>query len=372
MNNSNIRILHIAPKMLSGGGIENTIMNYYRSIDRSQIQFDFLVHSNDETDFDREITRLGGRIYRATHYHDNLLKNIVETFRILNKNKEYKIIHIHTSSGIKLLDGLIARICGKKHVIFHSHSCFPKKKLVYKLTTPIFRFIGTDFLACSNQAGKFFFGNNITKNNRFKVIKNAIDLDKYIFDINKREKVRKELGIDGKFVIGHTGRFTSEKNHKFILEIFKEVLKINDNAVLILIGEGILKVNIKELAKTLEIEDKIIFTGVREDVNELLQAMDIFLFPSEYEGLGMALIEAQASGLICITSENVLRETNLTGNVKYLDLKKSCKDWAMEILYYEKNLKRIDEYQQINDSGYNLKTESRILENYYLNLYNER
>lgn len=365
-----IKVLHIAPKMSSGGGIENTIMNYYRNINHNYVQFDFLVHSKDVTNFDKEIEMLGGKIHRVTHYHENIIKNIIETLKVFRQNDEYDIIHIHTSSGIKLLDGLIARICRKKHIIFHSHSYFPTKKLTYKITTIFFRIIGTDFLACSQQAGKFFFGEKIVNSSKFKVINNAIDIERYMFNKEVRFKVKRNLEIQDKFVIGHVGRFTHEKNHEFILKVFKKIHKKNNKSVLILVGEGPLKEEIQIIAEDMGIKDSVIFTGVRSDVNELLQGMDIFIFPSKYEGLGMALIEAQAVGLYCVTSDNVIRETDLTGNVKYLSLEKSPEFWAEEILNNIKYLKRENKYDAISSAGYNLKKEAKHLENYYINLIN--
>lgn len=327
------RILHIVPNMQSGG-LETFIMNVYRNIDREKIQFDFLVHYEERKFYDNEIELLGGKIHRFSLRNDNnIFKYIKKLDAFFKEHREYKIIHCHMAS-IGFLIFYIARKNGVKIRIAHSHNSNTENTLkgfIKSILIKPYKYLSTHRLACSEQAGNFLFGKM-----DFQVIENAIDINKFLYNLDIRKKVRKELKLQDKFVIGHIGRFCEQKNHNFLIECFAKFHKESDNSVLILIGEGELKEKIQKKVKELNIDKSVIFLGNRKDVNELYQAMDCFAFPSKFEGLGIVLIEAQVSGLNVISSSNIPEEAIVTENIKLLDTEidlwiKNIRDMSINI-----------------------------------------
>ena len=362
-----IRILQIVPNMQSGG-LETLIMNIYRNINREHIQFDFLVHYKEKKFFDDEIESLGGKIYRFSLRDDNnILKYIYQLNKFYKAHKEYKVIHCHMSS-IGFINFFIAKFNGIKFRIAHSHNNSTDKTLKGKIKNLLIRpykFISTLNFACSNSAGKFLFGNK-----KFEVVPNAIDIELFKYNIEKRNKVRNALKIGSDtFVVGHVGRFNVQKNHKFIIEIFREIKNNNDNSILILVGSGELENNIKELVKKYKLEDSVIFMGNRADVYELYQCFDCFLFPSLFEGLGITLIEAQISGLKCYTSKDVVaKEAKITDNIEYIDLSLTANEWATKILA-NSSYERIEHSKAAIDNGFDIKMLGKKMENLYSYLY---
>ena len=362
-----IRILQIVPNMQSGG-LETLIMNIYRNINREHIQFDFLVHYKEKKFFDDEIESLGGKIYRFSLRDDNnILKYIYQLNKFYKAHKEYKVIHCHMSS-IGFINFFIAKFNGIKVRIAHSHNNSTDKTLKGKIKNLLIRpykFISTLNFACSNSAGKFLFGNK-----KFEVVPNAIDIELFKYNIEKRNKVRNALKIGSDtFVVGHVGRFNVQKNHKFIIEIFREIKNNNDNSILILVGSGELENNIKELVKNYKLEDSVIFMGNRADVYELYQCFDCFLFPSLFEGLGITLIEAQISGLKCYTSKDVVaKEAKITDNIEYIDLSLTANEWATKILA-NSSYERIEHSKAAIDNGFDIKMLGKKMENLYSYLY---
>ena len=362
-----IRILQIVPNMQSGG-LETLIMNIYRNINREHIQFDFLVHYKEKKFFDDEIESLGGKIYRFSLRDDNnILKYIYQLNKFYKAHKEYKVIHCHMSS-IGFINFFIAKFNGIKVRIAHSHNNSTDKTLKGKIKNLLIRpykFISTLNFACSNSAGKFLFGNK-----KFEVVPNAIDIELFKYNIEKRNKVRNALKIGSDtFVVGHVGRFNVQKNHKFIIEIFREIKNNNDNSILILVGSGELENNIKELVKKYKLEDSVIFMGNRADVYELYQCFDCFLFPSLFEGLGITLIEAQISGLKCYTSKDVVaKEAKITNNIEYIDLSLTANEWATKILA-NSSYERIEHSKAAIDNGFDIKMLGKKMENLYSYLY---
>ena len=363
-------IIHIAPKMIRSGGIENIIMNYYRHLNREEFNFIFVVPTVEEADFDQEIRSLGGKIVPVISRQEHFIKNILATYKILSREKQAKIVHIHVVDASRVIDGMIAKLCGKK-VIFHSHTIYPdlllNNRIKRKIRAPFFRLFGNYFFACSAEAGQYFFGDKIINNKNFSIMKNAISLNKYIFQPIVRHRIRKEFGIDKEFVVGQVGRFSNEKNHDFTLSIFKELLKQNSNSRLLLVGDGLLFNQIKEQVQKLGIDDKVIFTGARSDVPQLMQGMDALIFPSKYEGLGMAVIEAQASGLSCVVSSVVPQETKLTEVIEYLSLDEGSKKWVNSLLKIrnEKKGQRQTQVEKLKISGYDIESAAEWLKNYY-------
>lgn len=332
-----IRVLHIFHEM-ANGGIEHFVMDYYRHIDRSRVQFDFLVSVESEGCFDQEIKALGGIVHHAYPLKKNPIRNYFDIARIVRENN-YDVVHRHTGSSFGYFDLRAARRGGAKHLILHSHNNQAGNQLVHKLSDALLR-LPCEKLACSVEAGQWLFG----ASREFTVINNAIDCNKFRFQSEIRKRIRSELQLEDKFVVGHVGRFEDQKNHVRMLHMFKDVLVRNENSVLILIGIGALQEECKQLAAKLGIGDQVIFLGVRADVNELMQAFDVFLLPSLYEGFPFVLVEAQASGLACVASTNVPSECNVTGNVHFIGLEKANSEWTDTILMYR---------DEINDrSGY--------------------
>lgn len=366
MESNVIRILHIVTYM-GRGGLETMIMNYYRNIDRNRVQFDFLVHRDFEADYDKEIIQLGGRIYRLPPLNPLSKEYLSKLDNFFKEHKEYKIVHSHLDcmSAIPLK---YAKLNGVPVRIAHAHSSNQTKDLKYPLKlfykTKISKYANNLF-ACSNDAGRWMFG----KSADFTVLNNAIDTEKYLFNNNTAQKVRKELNIkNDSLVIGHVGRFENPKNHIFIIDIFAELLKNNSNSVLLLVGEGSLRKSIEEKVNSLGIKNNVIFAGLRTDVNELLQAMNVFLFPSLFEGFGIVALEAQASGLPCLISDKVPIECKKTDLVYQMNLSDSPNKWAEKVIELSK-IKRENTYEEIKKSGFDIKANAENLEEFYLKAY---
>lgn len=361
-----VRILHVVPNMNSGG-LENLIMNLYRNIDRSKIQFDFLVHYQKKGIFDDEIEKLGGKIYRFTFREDN---NIIKYIRDLNKffkeHTEYKIVHGHMAS----LGYIYLGIAKKYKVpvrIAHSHGTSYLKTLkgyVKFITFKFAKYKSNVNFACSTEAGQYLFG----KKRKFEFIPNAIDMQKFEYNKKIREEVRRKLGIDDKIVIGNVGRFNLQKNHKFIIDIFNGVRKKKKEVILLLVGDGELHKDIEKQIQQLGIEEDVKLLGVRKDTNELYQAMDIFLMPSLFEGLPLAGVEAQASNLKCFFSNTITREVQISNNIEFLSLELKAEQWADIIIknfnYDRKNVK-------ITNRNFDIKNLAKQMEKRYIE-YNKR
>lgn len=368
--NKPIRILHVLGR-LDRGGAETMIMNIYRNIDRSKIQFDFVIHTKDKCDYNDEIYKLGGRIYSVSRYMGrNHYAYKREWINFLSNHREYKIIHGHIRSTASIYLS-IAKKFGLI-TIAHSHSTGSRGNLVEKFAKGIMqyriRFIADYLFACSDEAGKWLFGKNSIKNDNYLVIKNAIDVEKYIYNEEVRNKIRKSLNIENKFVIGHVGSFTFPKNHKFLINLFYEVQKQEDNAVLMLVGDGKLKNKVLKQIDKLGLKDKVIFTGVVPDVYNYLNAMDIFVFPSIFEGLGIAVIEAQAAGLKSIVSDTLPREAFVTDLIVPLSLESKFNIWKKTITENSSGYERKNMIREISKKGYSINNNAKMLTSFYLRL----
>ena len=362
-----IRILQILPGGHVCGGIEMFVMNYYRELVKYGIKFDFLVHYKEKGYFDDEIKKLGGKIYYLSVREDkNIFRYFWQLFKFFSMHKEYKIIHGHMP-GMAPIYFSVAKLLGVKYRISHAHVTETEKTFKGKVLKYIIKnihYFSNIYFACSKAAGDFMYGNL-----KYDVIRNAIHTSKFLFNQNKREVLRKKLGLDGKYVIGHIGRFNLQKNHDFLIEIFYRVSKINDNAVLLLIGEGPLENHIKEKAIKLGLQEKILFLGVRNDVADLYNVMDIFVLPSLFEGLGIVSIEAQFSGLMCILSDKVPIEAQITQLVHFCPLS-NLDGWVKLILQQKNNI--YSREKVIFSSDYNILNEAKKLASIYSNLLDKR
>ena len=320
------RIVHMLNSM-GMGGIENFIMNVYRQIDKQEYQFDFILQCEEESFFEKEIKELGGKIYRIPRFEKHPLKHCQELKSILKQNN-FWAFHRHTASSVVFIDLWIAKACKINKRLVHSHNTSNKGVFLNKLFRFLLSHFSTHKLACSIDAGKWLYGNR-----RFVVIHNGIDTKKYLFSNEIRKKLRNELNIDNNIVIGHVGRFSAQKNHLFLLRVFQKVYQKNSNYRLLLCGSGELEQEMKAFCTQQKIEEAVIFAGVRDDIPMVMQAMDIFAFPSLYEGLGIVLMEAQLTNLPCVVSNRIPKEAIYHTNVTSLEIKEQFEEeWVNTIL----------------------------------------
>lgn len=373
-----IRVLQVLT-IMNRGGAETMVMNYYRHMDRSKVQFDFLLHREEEGVFDDEIKKLGGRIHRLSNISLTNLRNyqkLLDAF--FKQNSDYNIVHSHLNA----LSIFVLKAAKKHKVpvrIAHSHTSlyninlnpFSKKSsslpfAIKFVAQNIFKMGITKYAnvyyACGEKAGMWLFGRKNKSN--FKIINNAIDATKFTFNKPVALEYKKMLHVNDQLVIGHVGNFVPEKNHSFILKVFKEVKETEKNAVLILVGGG-KTTEFQQEAKDLNIEEAVYFLGVRNDVEHVLQAMDIFLFPSTNEGLPVTLIEAQASGLRIFASDDISKELNITGLVSFIALSESPAFWANQILEHQ-TYDRKNTSHQIVARNYDIKSNAEMLQAFYL------
>lgn len=369
-----IRVLHVIG-IMNRGGAETMIMNLYRHIDRSKVQFDFVENSSEPAIFDEEIISLGGRIYRCPHYngknHFTYVKWWNEFFQA--HSKEYPIVHGHLGSTAAIYLA-IAKKYGV-YTIAHSHSSGTDHSLrsyLYQMMSYNTRNVADYFFACSEAAGKDRFGRKVISGDHYAVLNNAIDVNRFSYNPSVRNAVRDELGIrQNQLVVGHIGRYTKEKNHEFILKVFSELKKMDSNARLLMIGDGPLHTQIMQAAEQLGLSSDVIFTGVRSDVERLVQAMDVFVLPSLYEGLPVTMVETQAAGLPCIISDKVPPECILTeGLVDVMPLSASPGAWAEKILA-KRAIPRTDRRAEIAAHGFDITTEAVKLQEFYLKAYEQ-
>lgn len=357
-NSKPIRVAQMMTEM-NYGGVEMVVMNYYRHIDRSKVQFDFFVLEGSEIPQREEIERLGGRIYIVPHYKH--LVQYEKTLIRLFKENNYKIVHSHMNT-LSVFSLRAAKKAGVPVRIAHNHSTAGKgeykKNLVKYMLRPFAKVYPTDLFVCSHLAGDWLYG----KNTNYTVFNNAIELDKFVYNEQIREKIRKQYHIENKFVIGHVGRFCYQKNHDFLIDIFEKVHEREKEAILLLIGEGELEDEIKAKVHRLGLDECVIFAGTCSNVNEMYQAMDVFVLPSRYEGLPVVGVEAQAAGLPCLFSINVTKETKLLDNVFF----ENALDKYIEDVLNELNMKRINVAEKIKQAGFDIEEEANKLQDIYL------
>ena len=314
------------------GGVESMVMSYYRNIDKAKVQFDFLVECTSKIINKEEIEKMGGKIIIIPS-----MKNIFKYEKQLKsifKENNYDIVHAQKST-LNIFPLYAAKKAGIKVRISHSHSTSNKiewkRNIIKNILRPFSKLYATDYFACSELAGRYLFGNKTFDQGKVTIINNAIDINKFKFNEEFRSQIRKKYNIENKFVIGHIGRFVTQKNHSFLIDIFYEYQMINPNSCLLLIGDGPLFNEIKDKVNKLNINDKVIFVGSCFDTEKYYSAMDLFLLPSLYEGLPVVGVEAQINGINCLFSDTITKEIKVTDNANFLSLKNSSKEWALEI-----------------------------------------
>ena len=359
-----IRVLHILQRM-EAAGVQTLLMNLYRKIDRDKVQFDFLVHYTAPQFFDDEIEKLGGRIYRLSVREDyDFPKYYYELNQFFKEHKEYKIVHghMHTLGGIYLH---AAKRNGVPVRIAHSHTNSTQKDAKHFIKIIMNHLYAVDaniLFACSDAAGKYMFGKR-----KFEVINNAIITDNFIFSEEVRKRKRKELKLEDKFVVGNVGRFELQKNQRFIVDVFERLSAIRTDAVLMLVGTGSMQDEIKALVDEKGLKDKVLFLGNRRDVAELYQAMDVFLMPSLFEGLGIVGVEAQAAGTPVVCTDTLPIEINVSPLIYRMSLNKSVEEWATAVLNAAENPQRHKNMKQyIVKADYDMDALAEKMEHFYL------
>ena len=362
-----IRVLQLFT-ILNRGGAETNIMNYYRKMDRTKFQFDFLVHREEIGAYEEEIVQLGGKIFRLPALHPLHLSAYKKAVRSFFDQHDYKIIHGQCSE----LGLFIYKEAKKRNVpviIAHAHNStdgwnlkspfrwFWKKRMMNYINA---------YFTCSYEASIWLFG----KKNAHKAfaMHNAVESSLFAYNENTDQKIRKNLEASNTTNIIHVGRFNEQKNHGFLIDVFSEYNALNPNAKLFLVGEGALKKSIIDKVNHLKINDNVVFLGLRNDVNLIMQGMDFFLFPSLFEGLPVSFVEAQSSGLQCVISDKIPAEAILIPeNVTVISLKKSAKYWARQ-MHLQTNFQRKNVSQIIIEKGYDIHTNLQKLEDKYLDL----
>ena len=359
-----LRILHVHASLRSGG-VAILLYNYYENMNHDLIAFDHIVHVPDKGMTELKFEKEGSIVYHLPRFN-RLFDTFFKTRKIIKQGK-YKIVHVHHTQK-SFLQLLAAWSCGVPVRIAHSHTFYANDKgltyCVNRLFSWLTTWFATDYFACSDLAGQYVYGKKTTSE-KYKKIINAIDVEKYSFHPEIRNRIRSEWGLDGKYVIAHVGRLNRSKNPHRLLTIFSEVANRLDNAVLFWIGTGEMEGEIKEHITKLGLEDRVILAGESDRVNELLMGADFFLLPSLYEGLGIVLVEAQVSGLPCLASDVIPHEVKLTDCLEFLALSESDGTWADKILEMSTMQRRNCTYKII-EAGYDLQTNANDLQQWYL------
>jgi len=355
------RLLCILSNM-NAGGAETFLMKIYRTIDRSKYQFDFCLCISEKGFYDDEIEALGGRIYHITAKTKSISSFRRELSKIVRDNN-YKYVLRITANAIGLLDLRIAKSAGAEVCIARSSNSNDeggfKSHIAHRIGQALFLRYVDKRIAPSDLAAIYTFGEKYFKKGEVTILHNALDLNHYMFNPEARLRIRNEFDIpENAFVVGHVGRFMTQKNHKKIIEVFQTILLRKPNSFLLLVGNGELEERIRELVAQKRIDRNVVFAGLRKDIPEVLSAMDVFVMPSIYEGMPNTVIEAQATGLPCVISDTITREANITGIVKYVALEDSEDKWASEVLNSARD-SRLDTKQEMLSSGYDIDSSAK-------------
>lgn len=353
------------------GGVQTYLINLYEKIDKEKFQIDFVVQGencfcSDQVD----------KIYYVTPRRESVVNHVKDLYLLFKENHmKYDIVYLNYSVLFFPIEFYLAKFFKIPHIITHAHLTKPSelklsREISHYINRPIVRRFSSYLFSCSNMAAEWMFGSKSLTLKNYKIIKNAIYPEKFAYNNKVRKVIRKKLGIqEDAFVIGNVSRFVYQKNHEFILKIFYEVFKKNRNAILLLVGDGELRKNIEKQIDDLGIIDNVILTGSRSDIPDLLQAMDVFLFPSRYEGFGISLLEAQANGLKTFASSNVIpEEVKVTNLIDFISLNKCPEYWAEVILQYSKGYDRYSRIEEIKLSGFDINDQVNIFENLLLRL----
>lgn len=364
-----IRVLEVLASM-NRGGVETTLMNIFRSMDREKVMLDFLLTTDKECDYNEEIRKLGGHIYSVPNRKNGLIKNRKALDKFFDEHPEYKIVHMHGASLTYIEPLKAAKRAGVPVRIIHSRNTRQSGSKLHVLLHYFHQFqianVATHFFACSDLAKDWMYGNKIVSG-KCKIINNGIISKEFIFSEEKRSCVRKKLNItSNEFAVVNVGRLADQKNHEFLLAVFNEIVKIVPTAKLFLIGTGPNKVKIEKIIRQYQLDKKVVLLGVRSDINNLLQGMDLFLMPSLYEGLPGSVIEAQGSSLPCLLSDTITKEVAITNLVKYMSLKESSTEWAKSAVEMWYGSSRRDMHEEIVNAGFDMENIAKKMQDFYL------
>lgn len=364
-----IRVLHVVTH-LNRNGLESRIMDIYRNIDRTKVQFDFMIHRNEKSDLGEEIESLGGRIFMMKRISPkNFFSYLKDLDAFFKEHKEYKIVHAHLNT-LSTWVLLKAKKHGVPVRIAHSRTANMEKdlKAIPKNFSKLFiNRVATDRFGCSQMAGEWLFGKKYASSLAFRVIPNAFEVEQFAWSEEIRQQKRKELGIsDDQTAIINIARLSEPKNHMFLLDVFEEIRKNNTNVRLYLAGSGECEQKIRDSIRTRQLEDSVHMLGNRADVAQLYQAADLFVFPSKYEGFGTVLLEAQVTALPVLASDTIPHETKVCDSVRFMSLNDSAQVWAKAAEAMLLTAKRVDNTKLLQDAGFDIKTQYRIMEEFYL------
>ena len=362
-----IRVVHYIGA-LELGGSQSFVMELYRNIDRSKIQFDFIVFEGWRGDLYDEIEKLGGEVYDSPKYNGlNHLKYTNWWNKFLKDHPEYQVVHGHVRSVASIYLPIIKKY--GRFSILHSHSASNGHGLSavikFFLQLPV-RHQADFYMACSDAAGRWLFGEKVFKSTKYQTVPNAINTDRFAFDSDVRDKIRKEYGLESILVIGHVGRFYEVKNQSFLLDVLEECLQTRKDVKLMLVGDGPMRDEIELKTKSKGLDSYVLFIGARTDTEKYYNAIDVFAFPSLWEGLGIAVIEAQICGLHCVVSEGIPVTVDINaGLVSRLPLESGQKVWSENIL--RTDLKdRSSHVMEAKESGYDIKNNAVKMQGFYL------
>lgn len=373
-NKETMRILVFAP--LGVGGVASLMLDIQKSIDRDKLNFDYLDFHNQVEEQEHIAYELGSRkmVASADEIKFKPLRGFVRFFRVkrICKNNNVKVLHFNYGSPIGFLTMLAAKLGGVKWITFHSHNGGVTNQgmlgtIVGNICRPLLNLVVDDYWACSSLAAEFSFPKKISKQKKYRFVPNGIILNKFKYDEDEREKVRKELSIEDKYVVGHAGRFNLQKNHEFLIDIFARIHEKQSNAILLLFGIGDLQDKIKEKVSSLGLSDCVRFCGASSEMNRMYQAMDVFLMPSLFEGLPVTGVEAQAAGLPIVFSDTITREVAVSPNVEYISLKDSVDIWADASLKFL-DAHRKDYCDELGKKGFDKDDMVNYFQSYYLSL----
>lgn len=362
--NEPIRVLYINGGTMDMGGISSYMMNYYRHINHAMIQIDFVVHGNGGV-YDDEIRKFGGEVIHIPTKREDYLGN-VRALKDLFASGKYQIVHSHMD-GMNGLALKLAMRAGVPCRISHSHNTEyltknPVKIVLHEHYRKMIMKYATELWACSEKAGNWLYGNS-----DFDVIKNAIEVEKFAYSPKVRNEYRVQMGLSDKFVVGHIGKFEYQKNHEFLINTFSKIVSNRKNAHLVLVGDGSLREKIQVKINQSGLFGNVTILGNRDDIPQLLNAFDVFVLPSKFEGLPVVAIEAQSNGLHCVCSASVTKETDASGNVLFLSLDDNINKWCEAI-----NSVKERDYsaaEKMKQAGYDIISAAKILEERYENLY---
>lgn len=378
MRNNAVRVLQIGDWEFGKNGIATLIYNFNQNLDTEKIIFDYVIPNKvNERYYKENIENKKGKVYELEISKTGINKKILYFFKLIKflKNNRYEIVHINESTAhMMLYYSLVCKIAGIKKIILHSHSSgFDSGKrgiklVIHKISKLLLPLFTKNYLACSKTAAQWTFLKKYL--NKVIIINNGIDTEKFKFNLDKRNKIRKELKIRENFVLGHVGRMSYQKNHEFLIEIFKEIKKIIPESKLLLIGTGPLESKLKEKVKKLNLKENILFLGLKNNVEDYFQAMDLFLLPSHFEGLGIVGIEAQTSGLLSVFSDVVPKEVQVTDLCEFISLEDKEKWLKIIKLRKEKfyNYERDNYFLEVKKSNYDIKECTKELMKLYFNI----